>query len=442
MKQYFTWPKCLPWIAAAALSAGVTAAQAKQPAVATAAADHPIVIGHRGAPGYRPEHTLASYWLAIRQGADFIEPDLVPTKDGHLIARHENELGGSTDVADHPEFTDRKTTKMIDGVAMTGWFSEDFTLAEIKTLRAKERIPEVRPRNTRFDGKFAIPTLEEIIGMVRLIEHNTGKKVGLYPETKHPTYFAKEGEFLGGGKINMSIGRKLIETLVSENFTDPTRVYIQSFEVENLMELQKDIMPSNNVDLPLVQLYGDFDDIYVQPDSNFSRPYDMYYNAKHGADMATIYGELNDLVEGGVSDTTGYGKLVTPQTVKFIADNYAEGVGPWKNSFLLRASLDEKQDTNGDGKAEVGSKLTGGVHPFLQEALANGLEIHPYTLRVEEQFLTLHPNNEPQTLTGEAIQMLGLGVSGFFTDNPDLGVRARDMFLKINEERPRHGNKK
>ena len=151
-------------------------------------AAHPIVIAHRGASGYRPEHTLASYELAIEQGADFIEPDLVSTKDGVLVARHENEIGGTTDVAAHPEFADRRTTKVIDGVALTGWFTEDFTLDELRTLRARERLPEVRPGSAAFDGQFGIPTLQEIARPRPTRRASAADiPVGLYPETKHPT---------------------------------------------------------------------------------------------------------------------------------------------------------------------------------------------------------------------------------------------------------------
>ena len=147
----------------------------------------PIVIAHRGASGYRPEHTLAAYRLAIEMGADYIEPDLVPTRDDRLVARHENDITGTTDVAAHPEFADRKATKTIDGLTSTGWFTEDFTLAELKTLRAKERLPQLRPGNAAYDGKFEIPTFEEIIALAK--QHH----VGIYPETKHPTYFASIG---------------------------------------------------------------------------------------------------------------------------------------------------------------------------------------------------------------------------------------------------------
>src|SRR5579859_7947572 len=158
------------------------------------------VIAHRGASGERPEHTIESYRLAIEEGADYIEPDLVMTRDGVLIARHENEIGGTTDVAQHPEFAQRRTTKTIDGVAHTGWFTEDFTLAELKTLRARERIPQIRPGNTRFDGQFQIPTFEEICALVAGVQQQREasarqlglpppKRIGVYPETKHPTYF-------------------------------------------------------------------------------------------------------------------------------------------------------------------------------------------------------------------------------------------------------------
>jgi glycerophosphoryl diester phosphodiesterase len=224
---------------------------------AIASVAHPLVIAHRGASGCRPEHTLEAYRLALEQGADFIEPDLVPTRDGRLIARHENELSSSTNVADHPEFAERRSTKRIDGRFETGWFSEDFTLAEIKTLRAKERIPETRPENKAFDGLFEIPTLEEIIQLVKKEERSTRRKFGLYPETKHPTYFAREGVFLDGARINLSLGQMLIDTLVAEAFTDPERVFIQLFEFENLIELRDRIMPAADVNIPLVQLYGD-----------------------------------------------------------------------------------------------------------------------------------------------------------------------------------------
>jgi glycerophosphoryl diester phosphodiesterase len=181
-----------------------------------------LIIAHRGASGERPEHTLAAYERAIDQGADFIEPDLVPTKDGVLVARHENDISGTTDITDRPEFAARLTTRTIDGQAVTGWFTEDFTLAELRTLRAKERLPELRAANTRFDGLYQVPTLAEIIALVRAKEAEMGRRIGLYPEIKHPGYFA-------------SIGHDLPEMLVEELHAAGYRsaaepVFIQSFE--------------------------------------------------------------------------------------------------------------------------------------------------------------------------------------------------------------------
>ena len=148
-----------------------------------------LLIGHRGAAGYRPEHTLASYELAIRLGADVIEPDLVATKDGVLVARHEPEISGTTDVARHPEFADRRTTRIVDGVVATGWFTDDFTLRELRTLRAVERIPQLRPHNALYDGRDRIPTLQEIVDLARRASGEHGRRIGIAPETKHPTYF-------------------------------------------------------------------------------------------------------------------------------------------------------------------------------------------------------------------------------------------------------------
>ncbi|WP_082140487.1 glycerophosphodiester phosphodiesterase family protein [Halomonas sp. PR-M31] len=424
----------IPVLALSLMPAPASANEHVQAQTCLGGAKKPIVIGHRGASGFRPEHTLKAYELAVEQGADFIEPDLVATKDGVLITRHENELSGTTDVDERPEFADRETTKVIDGVPTDGWFSEDFTLEEIKTLRAEERIPETRPDNTQFDGQFEIPTLKEVITLVRDLEKRTKRKIGIYPETKHPTYFAREGEFLGGGRIDMSLGEMLIETLVEQEFADPDRVFIQSFEVENLLELQNEIMPRFDVDLPLVQLLGDITNAYQPPESNFSAPYDMVYNAKNG-DVEAIYGELANRVGNsgsGITAKIGYGDLVTEAVLSYIARDYAEGIGPWKDSFLLRETLDEPVDADGNGKAEIATRLTGEVHPYLSRAIDAGLLVHPYTLRAEEEFLTLHPSGIPQSLTGEVMQLLGLGVNGFFTDQPIIGVEGRERFLEIN----------
>ncbi|WP_443019528.1 glycerophosphodiester phosphodiesterase [Sphingobium sp. RAC03] len=195
-----------------------------------AARADPLIIAHRGASGERPEHTLASYERAIDQGADYIEPDLVLTKDGVLVARHENEIGGTTDVADHPEFADRKTSKTIDGIEMSGWFTEDFTLAELRTLRARERLPDLRTANKRFDGLYPIPTFEEIVQLVRAKEAESSRRIGLYPETKHPSYFAGLG---------LSHQAPLLDLLSRYGYqTEADPVFIQSFEVGNLKAIR------------------------------------------------------------------------------------------------------------------------------------------------------------------------------------------------------------
>jgi len=233
-----------------------------------------IVIAHRGASGERPEHTIAAYELAIAQGADFIEPDLVPTKDGVLVARHENEISGTTDVADRAEFAARKATKTIDGQQVTGWFTEDFTLAELKTLRARERLPMLRPDNKAYDGRFEIPTLAEVIALAQ------AKGVGIYPETKHPGYFAS---------IGLPLEARLVEQLKAAGWSkrsDP--VFIQSFEVNNLKALRK------LTDLKLVQLMD-----------------------KDGAPA-----------DGAAPS---YAAMRTPEGLKAIAA-YADGIGPAKDA--------------------------------------------------------------------------------------------------------------
>src|SRR5215213_7342504 len=189
----------------------------------------PLVIGHRGAAGYRPEHTLASYELAARMGADYIEPDLVSTKDGVLVARHEPEISTTTDVADHPEFADRRTTKTIDGAPVTGWFTEDFTLAELKTLRAKERIPDIRPQNTAYDGLFEVPTFQEVLDLRKRLSKELHRQIGVYPETKHPSYFRS---------IGLPLEERLVQAL-RDNKLDRKKspVFVQSFEVGNLQAL-------------------------------------------------------------------------------------------------------------------------------------------------------------------------------------------------------------
>ncbi|MGH8771072.1 MAG: glycerophosphodiester phosphodiesterase [Burkholderiales bacterium] len=332
----------------------------------------PIVIAHRGASGYLPEHMLAAYAIAMLQGADFIEPDLVMTKDGHLIARHDNVLNLTTDVASRPVFASRKTTKMIDGVSVEGWFSEDFTLDEIKTLRAIERIPDIRPANTRFNGQFEIPTLREIIDLVQAFERALDRKIGIYPETKHPTYF--DG-------LNLSMEEPLVRILHQNGYRGPrARVFIQSFEITNLQDLRA------MTQLPLVQLFG-------------------------------TEGQPFDVVAAGGSLT--YEQMATAEGLAQIA-TYANGVGPEKYKFII--------PRDGDGNLDINNQTD-----FVANAHAAGLKVHPYTFRAENTFLpaNLRSGDDPNASgdsESEVRIFLQTGIDGFFIDQPDIGVAARNAF--------------
>lgn len=383
----------------------------------TLSGDAPEVVAHRGASGYRPEHTLEAYRLGIELGADVIEPDLVVTRDGVLVARHENELGGTTDVSDRAEFADRETTKTIDGQAITGWFAEDFTLAEIKTLFARERIPEVRPDNTAYDDQYRIPTLSEIIDLVRDVEAETGRSIGIIPETKHPTFFEFEGEYLDGGRIGQDTSRLLVETLVREGFTDPARVTIQSFEVANLIELQTGIMPAAGIDLPLVQLLGGSYDIAFNLDpAKLSLGADPEAYAALGLPL-TIGSAINE-------------DLLSATALRAMAELYAEAIGPYKDYIRPVETLAVPVDGDGDGVAGITRQLTGETTSLIVDAHAAGLEVVPYTLRREEVFLSLRPDGTVESPYAEARALIEAGVDGLFTDNPDIGRGAVNQALQ------------
>jgi glycerophosphoryl diester phosphodiesterase len=300
-------------------------------------------------------------------GADFIEPDLVSTKDGHLVVRHEPEIGGTTDVADHPEFADRKTTKVIDGTSYTGWFTDDFTLAELKTLRAKERLPDVRQRNTIYDGRYEIPTLQEVIDLRAKLSKELGRTVGIVPEVKHSSYFRAEG---------LAIEPKLVQAL-RDNGLDKadSPVVVQSFETANLRELDDEI------DVPLVALLDS---------------------------PTVIPGDVQ--AAGG---TSTFADLATPAGLKGLAE-FADWVGPSK-SYIIPT------DAAGEWQAPTS---------FVDDAHAAGLKVVPYTFRNENQFLppSLRSSADPNAY-GDAFSeykaFFDLGVDGVFSDNPDTAVAAR-----------------
>ncbi|MDP5182364.1 glycerophosphodiester phosphodiesterase [Blastococcus sp. BMG 814] len=356
-----------------AVPAAVPATAAPRPPApepGTALADDLLVVGHRGASGYRPEHTLASYELAARMGADYIEPDVVSTEDGVLVARHENEISGTTDVASRPEFASRRTTKVIDGAPLTGWFTEDFTLAELRTLRAVERLPEVREENTLYDGLYQVPTLDEVLELRARLTKELRREIGVYVETKHPTYF--DG-------IGLSLEEPLMTDLREARVHKHTSpVFIQSFETANLRELGE-----KGVRVPLVQLL-----------SGSGQPYDFT----------------------AAGDPRTYADLTTAEGLQEIA-GYAEGVGPEKNQVIPREA---------DGT--LGTSTT-----LVDDAHRAGLLVHPYTFRNENVFLppALRDGAEADDY-GRALEehltFWEAGIDGMFTDNPDTGVVSRDLF--------------
>jgi glycerophosphoryl diester phosphodiesterase len=362
----------------------------------------PIDIGHRGDSGNYPEHTLESYQSAIEVGANFIEPDLVATKDGVLIARHEPNLIGTTDVASRPEFANRKRKVMVDGAEEEGFFAFDFTLAEIKTLRAIQRVDY---RSKIYDGIFTIPTLDEIIDLVKKEEQISGRKVGIYPETKHPTLYLKEAKALDGTKIEFNLGQKLIDTLVKNKFTDPSRIFIQSFEVGNLKELNNVIMPKAGVDIPLIQLLDAYD---YNPDGSLQeiQPYDF-------------------VVSG---DKRTYADLRTPAGLKEIK-TYADGIGPWKPMIVPTKTLDQNKDgkpddLNNDGVINDTDRVTLPATTLIADAHAAGLQVHAYTFRNEARNLAYDYQGNPEL---EFQKFINLGLDGYFTDFPATGAKVRDQ---------------
>lgn len=358
-------------LSGAAIVSGAVAVPAtaeKAPATTT---DHQAitVFAHRGASGYRPEHTLAAYALAIRMGADYIEPDLVSTKDGVLVARHENEISGTTDVADHPEFAQRKTTKTVDGRPISGWFTEDFTLQELKTLRAKERLPAVRPGNTRYDGRYDIPTFDEVLALATSESRRRGRAIGVAPETKHPTYFQS---------IGLPLERPLLRSLTKAGLnTKHAKVVIQSFETSNLRSL------AQRTPVSLVQLT-----------SASGAPYDLVT----------------------VGDPRTYADLMSPAGLRDVA-TYADWLGPEKSSIIPR-------DAQGFLKAPTS---------VVQDAHRAGLKVVAYTFRDENQFLPadFRDGTDPNAkgdIFGELNAYFATGLDGIFADYPDSADAARDWW--------------
>ncbi|MFI7638849.1 glycerophosphodiester phosphodiesterase [Nonomuraea sp. NPDC049400] len=325
-----------------------------------------VVIGHRGSAGHRPEHTQGGYELAVAMGADWIEPDLVPTKDHVLVVRHENEISGTTDVSLHPEFAARKTTKVVDGRNVTGWFTEDFTLAELKTLRAVERLPAIRQRNTVYNGYYQVLTFQEVLDLAKRLSRQYGRQVGVFPETKHPTYFRS---------IGLPLEEPLIETVKRNGLNRPgSPVVVQSFEPSSLKRVAKDLR------VPLWQALG-----------TTGRPYDLT----------------------AAGDPTTYADMMKPEGLAKIAE-YAQWIGPDKSSAI---------PINPDGSWGTPTTLVSDAHKA-------GLKIGVYTFRSENQYLPLQlRRGQAPTDHGDALAEyrahLDLGVDAFVTDYPDAAALAK-----------------
>lgn len=331
----------------------------------------PIIIAHRGASGHRPEHTLSAYRLGITMGADFIEPDLVLTKDGHLVCRHENEIGGTTDVGSKPEFATRKAVKIIDGERFEGWFTEDFTLAELKTLRCIERLPQLRPDNMSFNGQDEIPTLSEVLALIKGKKTPSGRDLGVYPETKHPTHF---------DKVGLSFDTPLVRALrAAELDRADAPVFIQSFEVANLKRL------SALTKAPKIQLVSG---------------------------------------EGGPADDTSttYAAMTSDQGLAQIA-RYAVGIGPQK-SMIIPQTVEGSPLPATDLVSRCHSAGLA-LHPWTFRAENYFL---PTDLRFGNR-MSASFMREQGDLAAECKRFLDLGVDGLFSDNPALAIRARNEWL-------------
>jgi glycerophosphoryl diester phosphodiesterase len=351
----------------------------------------PLVVGHRGASGYLPEHTFEAYKRAIEQGADFIEPDLVATKDGELIARHEPNITSTTDIADRAEFATRKTTKIVDGVSETGWFASDFTLAEIKTIRAKQAFSE---RDQSFNGRYQIPTLKEVLDLAKTESTRLNRNVGVYPETKHPTFHVG---------INLPLEDRLLQVLAGYGYTSKTSpVIIQSFEVSNLKYLR------TKTQVRIVQLI-DADDVDKNGKITLAAPYDKPYDFAVAGDPRTFV------------------DMVTPTGLAEIK-KYADGIGPWKPYLLAGKFTDanndgKSDDLNGDSVIDERDRTLIAPTNVVKDAHAAGLFVHAYTFRNEARRLASDFKGDPKA---EYKRFYELGVDGLFSDFPDTAVDARD----------------
>lgn len=385
---------CTAMLGLGMLFVAATPAAAHEERARRRADNAPLVIGHRGgANGYLPEHTLEAYALGISLGADYIEPDLVATKDGHLIARHEPNLIDTTNVKDLPQFANRRRTVVVDGVPTDGFFASDFTLAEIKQLRAVQSFPE---RDQSFNGRFQIPILAEVIDLAKRKSREEGRRVGIYPETKHPTYHQA---------IGLPLEDRLLAVLSAAGWNQRNApVFIQSFETANLRYLR------SKTSVRLIQLVDAND---VKPDGllDFSKPYDKPYDWV----VSNRDGQFKD--------------LVTPRGLQEVR-GYADGIGPWK-PYLISSACKSVQngacaDVTGDGVVDDRDRVLLPPTDVIANAHRLGLLVHPYTFRSEQKRLT---GSFGGNAVNEYLAFYEAGVDGLFSDFADTAVAARAMFL-------------
>jgi glycerophosphoryl diester phosphodiesterase len=383
--------RAVRWLVALAIVAAVG------PPAAAAHEHKPLVVGHRGAAGYLPDHTLQGYELAIDMGADYIEPDLVSTKDGVLIARHEPNMIATTDVASRPKFASRKRTVMVDGAPDTGFFASDFTLKEIKELRAVQPLPE---RSQRYNGKFQIPTFEEILNLVERKERQEHRTIGVYPETKHPTYHQRLG---------LPLEAKLVAALKRHGLDHRnSAVFIQSFEQANLKQLNR-MTP-----VRLIQLV-DANDVNPDGTLDYTAPFDRPYDWTASGDPRLL--------------ARTFGFFATDAGLREIA-TYADGLSPWKRYIVSSAAVDLNGDgtvgdENGDGLVDEADRKALPPTDLIRRAHRHGLLIHTWTFRNESKRLLSDYGDRP---IDEYLQFYELGIDGVFSDFADTALTARRLF--------------
>lgn len=392
----YAYPRRLIWTAlGAALALSACGGGDDALPFQTLNGQQPLVIGHRGAAGYLPDHTLEGYLKAIEMGADFIEPDLVATKDGELIARHEPNITATTDVATRPEFASRRTTRKVDGVDETGWFATDFTLAEIKTLRA---IQPLSDRSAAYNGLYQVPTFREVLNLAKTEGAKRGKTIGVYPETKHPTYHEDAG---------LKLEDRLLAVLAEYGYTTKASpVIVQSFETANLKYLR------TKTQVRLVQLVDGDDYDFKTGAVTFAAPFDRPY----------------DWTRAGKTDL--FGSMVTPAGLAEIA-RYADGVGPWKPYIIPAKGTygadGRMKDLNGDGAVNYMDASSATPTTLIADAHRLGLTVHTWTFRNEAKRLTADLRGDPKA---EYLLFYRAGIDGVFSDFADTAVAARADYLK------------